>query len=84
MPMVKWAVRLNLLKHSEAYRRNKFFRKKIGVFTVSENKLIRKILYNNFKEIDMLEQKVYDLEKVIQILTEKDEYLDLFKQKEQY
>ena len=84
MPMVKWAVRLNLLKRSEAYRRNKFFRKKIGAFTISENKLIRKILYNNFNKIDMLEQRVYELEKVIQFLTEKDEYLDLFDQKEQY
>ncbi len=74
MPMVKWAIRLNLLKRSEAYKRNKFFRKKIGAFTVSENKLIRKILYNNFKKIDILEQKVYELEKVIQFLTEKDEF----------
>ncbi|MFX0043344.1 MAG: hypothetical protein ACFE8L_10555, partial [Candidatus Hodarchaeota archaeon] len=78
MPMVKWAVRLNLLKRSESYRRNKFFRKKIGAFTMSENKLIRKILYNNFKKIDELEQKVYELEKVIQFITEKNEYLDLF------
>jgi len=84
MPIVKWAVRLNLLKRSEAYRRNKFFRKKIGAFTVSENKLIRKILCNNFNKIDMLEQKVYELEKVIQFLTEKDEYLKIFEQKEQF
>ncbi|MFX1323199.1 MAG: NAD-dependent epimerase/dehydratase family protein [Promethearchaeota archaeon] len=83
IPLVKWAVRLNLLKRSEAYRRNKFFRKKIGAFTVSENKLIRKILYNNFNKIDMLEQKVYELEKVIRFLIEKDEYLDLLEQKEQ-
>lgn len=84
MPMVKWAVRLKLLKRSKAYRRNKFFRKKIGAFTISENKLIRKILYNNFKKIDMLEQKVDELEKVIQILTEKDEYLEVIEQQEQF
>lgn len=72
------------MKRSEVYRRNTFFRKKIGAFTVSENKLIRKILYNNFKKIDMFEQKVYELEKIIQFLTEKDEYLNLFEQKEQF
>ncbi|MFX1408824.1 MAG: NAD-dependent epimerase/dehydratase family protein [Promethearchaeota archaeon] len=84
MPMVKWAVRFNLLKRSEAYRRYKFFRRRVGAFSISENKLIRKILYNNFKKIDMLEQKVDELEKVIQLLTEKDEYFKIFEQKEQY
>ncbi|MFX1314456.1 MAG: NAD-dependent epimerase/dehydratase family protein [Promethearchaeota archaeon] len=84
MAMVKWAIRFNLLKRSEAYRRYKFFRRNVGAFSISENKLIRKILYNNFKKIDMLEQKVDELEKVIQLLTEKDEYLKIVEQKEQY
>ena len=44
MPAIKWMIRLNLLKRSEPYRRHRLFRKKAGAFTVSENKLIRKII----------------------------------------
>ena len=68
MPMAKWAVRLNLLKRSYAYRRFKFFKKKVGAFTVSENKLIRKIISNNFKKIDTLEDKIRKLENLIEEL----------------
>jgi len=70
MPIAKWAVRLNLLKQSYAYRRFKFFKKKAGAFTVSENKLIRKIISNNFKKIDTLEDKIRELENLIEELQE--------------
>jgi nucleoside-diphosphate-sugar epimerase len=82
MKMVKWAIRLNLLKQSDAYRRFKFFKRKAGAFTISENKLIRKILYNNFRKIDYLERKVIELEKVLQNLTDKDEHLPIIEQKQ--
>lgn len=68
MPLAKWAVRLNLLKQSYAYRRFKFFKKKAGAFTVSENKLIRKIISNNFKKIDTLEDKIGKLELLVEEL----------------
>jgi len=64
MPAIKWMVRLNLLKKSESYRRHKFFRKKAGAFTISENKLIRKILAANFNQIELLEKKVEKLEEL--------------------
>jgi nucleoside-diphosphate-sugar epimerase len=64
MPAIKWMVRLNLLKRSESYRRHRFFRKKVGTFTVSENKLIRKILAANFNRIELLERKIEALEKL--------------------
>ncbi len=64
MPAIKWIIRLNLLKRSESYRRNKFFRKKVGAFTISENKLIRKILAANFNRIELLEKKVEKLEEL--------------------
>ena len=48
----------------------------------SENKLIRKILYNNFQKIDYLEKKVNELEKVIHILKDKDDQIDLIEQKQ--
>ena len=82
MKMVKWAIRSNLLKQSEAYRRFKFFKRKIGTFTISEHKLIRKILHNNFQKIDYLEKKVNELEKVIHILKDKDDQIDLIEQKQ--
>ena len=64
MPAIKWMIRLNLLKRSESYRRYKFFRKKAGAFTVSENKLIRKILAANFNRIELLEKKIEKLEEL--------------------
>ncbi|NVM17254.1 MAG: NAD(P)-dependent oxidoreductase [Candidatus Lokiarchaeota archaeon] len=64
MPMVRWIIRINLLKRSERYRRYKFFRKKAGAFTVSENKLIRKILAANFNRIGLLEKKIEVLEEL--------------------
>ncbi|MBY9021431.1 MAG: NAD(P)-dependent oxidoreductase [Candidatus Lokiarchaeota archaeon] len=64
MPAIKWMIRLNLLKKSERYRRYKFFRKKAGAFTVSENKLIRKILAANFNKIELLERKIECLEEL--------------------
>lgn len=65
MPAIRWIIRINLLKRSERYRRYKFFRKKAGAFTVSENKLIRKILAANFNRIELLEKKIDTLEKVV-------------------
>jgi nucleoside-diphosphate-sugar epimerase len=64
MPVIKWMIRINLLKRSEPYRRHKFFKKKAGAFTVSENKLIRKILAANFNKIDFLEKKIEKLEEL--------------------
>ncbi len=64
MPAIKWMIRLNLLKRSESYRRYKFFRKKAGAFTISENKLIRKILAANFNRIELLEKKIEKLEEL--------------------
>jgi len=71
VPMVKSIVRLNLLKKSEFYRRFKFFKKKAGAFTISENKLIRKILSNNFNRIELLERKIEKLEELTSELVEK-------------
>lgn len=62
MPAIKWMIRINLLKRSESYRRHKLFGKKAGAFTVSENKLIRKILAANFNRIELLEKKIEKLE----------------------
>ncbi|MBY9015425.1 MAG: NAD(P)-dependent oxidoreductase [Candidatus Lokiarchaeota archaeon] len=64
MPAIKWMIRFNLLKRSETYRRYKFFRKKAGAFTISENKLIRKILAANFNRIELLENKLEKLEEL--------------------
>ena len=71
MPMLKWVIRLNLLKRSEFYRRFKFFKRKAGAFSVSENKLIRKILSNNFNRIELLERKIEKLEQLTSELIEK-------------
>ncbi len=71
VPMVKWIIRLNLLKKSEFYNRFKFFKKKAGAFTISENKLIRKILSNNFNRIELLERKIEKLEELTSELVEK-------------
>jgi len=73
MPAIKWIVRLNLLKRSEPYKRHKFFRKKAGAFTISENKLIRKILAANFNRIELLEKKVEKLEELTVNLFESEE-----------
>ena len=68
IPAIKWMIRLNLLKRSEPYRRHRFFKKKMGSFTVSENKLIRKILAANFNRIELLEEKIETLEKLTSML----------------
>ena len=65
MPAIRWMIRINLLKRSERYRRYRFFKKKTGSFTVSENKLIRKILATNFNRIELLEKKIDSLEELI-------------------
>jgi nucleoside-diphosphate-sugar epimerase len=64
VPAIRWMIKLNLLKRSEPYRRYKFFRKKAGAFTISENKLIRKILAANFNRIETLECKLGKLEEL--------------------
>ena len=58
-------IRLNILKRSEKYRRYRFFKRKTGSFTVSENKLIRKILAANFNKINLLERKIEELETIL-------------------
>jgi hypothetical protein len=72
MPAIRWIIRLNLLKRSERYRRYRFFRKKAGAFTVSENKLIRKILATNFNRIELLEKKIDSLEELTSMLFKRD------------
>ncbi|MHA2287846.1 MAG: NAD-dependent epimerase/dehydratase family protein, partial [Promethearchaeota archaeon] len=71
MPVLKWMIRLNLLKRSEPYRRHRFFKIKRGSFTVSENKLIRKILAANFDKIDLLEKKIENLEEILEDLDQR-------------
>ena len=72
MPVIRWIIRINLLKRSERYRRYKFFRKKAGAFTVSENKLIRKILATNFNRLEFLEKKIESLEELTSKLLERE------------
>lgn len=43
----------------------------MGSFTVTENKLIRRLLSNNFKKINTLEKKIIELEGTIKFLYEK-------------
>ncbi|MHA1193877.1 MAG: NAD-dependent epimerase/dehydratase family protein [Promethearchaeota archaeon] len=74
---VKRFVKIHLLKKSESYKRFKFFKKKIGSFTVSENKLIRRLLSRNFKKIDMLETKIEELEKIISTLCEENKKVEI-------
>lgn len=74
---VKSFVKIHLLKKSEPYKRFKFFKKKIGSFTISENKLIRRLLSRNFKKIDMLETKIEELERVIKILDKNNKKLEI-------
>ncbi len=71
VPAIRWMIRIKLLKRSETYRRHKFFKKKVGSFTVSENKLIRKILAANFAKIDILERKIEKLEELMEDLDQK-------------
>ena len=80
MPAIKWMIRLNLLKRSEPYRRYKFFRKKAGAFTVSENKLIRKILAANFNRIELLEKKIESLEERTTNFIESEKEVSVVKQ----
>jgi hypothetical protein len=80
MPAIKWMIRLNLLKRSESYRRHKFFRKKAGAFTVSENKLIRKILAANFNRIELLEKKIETLEELTTNLIKHEKEIPVVKQ----
>ena len=67
---VKSSVRSNLLRKSEPYLRFKFFKRKMGSFTVTENRLIRRLLSKNFKKINTLEKKILDLEGTIDLLFE--------------
>ncbi len=80
MPAIKWMIRINLLKRSESYRRHKFFRRKAGAFTVSENKLIRKILAANFNRIELLEKKIETLEDLTTNFIELEKEVSVVKQ----
>lgn len=82
MPAIRWIIRLNLLKRSERYRRYRLFRKKAGAFTVSENKLIRKILAANFNRIEQLEKKVEALELLTSSLIDNTNNVSHFNQSE--
>ncbi|MFX0033200.1 MAG: NAD-dependent epimerase/dehydratase family protein [Promethearchaeota archaeon] len=62
----KRTIKYHLLKRSEPYLRFKFFKRKLGSFTVSENRLIRKILSHNYQKLENLEIKIDQLEKTIQ------------------
>ncbi|TFG16732.1 MAG: NAD(P)-dependent oxidoreductase [Promethearchaeota archaeon] len=66
--LIRWMIRLHLLRKSYYYRRFKFFKKKAGAFSISENKLIRKLLSNNYNKINSLEEKVKQLEEIIEEL----------------
>jgi len=72
MPPMKGMIRMNLLKRSEFYLRHTFFRKNRGAFTVSEKKLIRKILAANATRIEQLEQKIESLEEHLTIFYEQE------------
>lgn len=73
---VKSSVRSNLLRKSEPYIRFRFFKRKMGSFTVTENKLIRRLLSNNFKKIKSLEKKVSELEETINIFWSKNDDIE--------
>ncbi len=66
--IIRGMIRLHLLRKSYYYQRFKFFKKNTGAFSISENKLIRKLLANNHNKINSLEQKVKELENIIQNL----------------
>ena len=77
---VKSSVRSNLLRKSEPYKRFKFFKRKLGSFTVTENKLIRRLISSNFKKIITLEKKIIELEETIKFLYEKNEEFEIISQ----
>jgi len=58
-------LRTILLKKSEPYQKFRFFKKKYGMFTVSENKLIRKLIASNYYKIEQLEQRILELERLL-------------------
>jgi nucleoside-diphosphate-sugar epimerase len=68
LKIFKRTVKFHLLKRSEPYRMFKFFKRKSGAFTVSENRFIRKILSHNYEKLEILETKIGQLEKLIQEL----------------
>jgi len=68
LKIFKKTIKFHLLKSSEPYRRFKFFKRKSGAFTVSENRFIRKILSHNYKKLEILETKIDQLEKIIREL----------------
>jgi len=65
MPLVRWMVKIHLLKKSDPYRRSRFFKRKSGAFSVSENKFIRRILSNNFRRIEALEKELAEIRALI-------------------
>ena len=66
--IIRWMIKLHLLRKSCYYQRFKFFKRRTGAFSISENKLIRSLLSNNYKKINSLEHKVKELEDIIQNL----------------
>jgi nucleoside-diphosphate-sugar epimerase len=66
--VIRGMIKLHLLRKSYYYQRFKFFKRRTGAFSISENKLIRRILSNNYNKINSLEQKVKELEEIIQNL----------------
>ena len=75
--IIRWLIRLHLLRKSYYYKRFKFFKRKTGAFSVSENKLIRKLLSKHYDKINSLEKKVTQLENIIQGLSKMNEDADL-------
>ncbi|MHA1642456.1 MAG: NAD-dependent epimerase/dehydratase family protein [Promethearchaeota archaeon] len=65
MVLIKNLLRTILLKKSEPYQKFRFFKKKYGMFTVSENKLIRKLIASNYYKIEQLEQRILELERLL-------------------
>ena len=74
---LKPSIRSKLLRKSESYKRFKFFKSRIGSFTISENKLIRKLLSNNFNKISALEKKLSELEAKIIKLNQLDSEIEV-------
>ncbi|MEJ2293732.1 MAG: NAD(P)-dependent oxidoreductase [Candidatus Lokiarchaeota archaeon] len=66
--IIRWMISLHLLRNSYYYQRFKFFKRRTGAFSISENKLIRRLLSNNYNKINSLEHKVKELEDIIQNL----------------
>ncbi|TFG22521.1 MAG: NAD(P)-dependent oxidoreductase [Promethearchaeota archaeon] len=74
---LKPSIRSNLLRKSESYKRFKFFKRRIGSFSISENKLIRKLLSNNYNKINSLEKKINELETKITQLNRIDSDIEI-------